>query len=107
MRVALADDSTLFRTGLAMLLDAAGVEVVAQAENGKVLLAAVASDPPDAVILDIKMPPTFTDEGLIVAEHLRRRHPGVGILVLSTYAQASYAIRLLADGMPGLGYLLK
>jgi DNA-binding NarL/FixJ family response regulator len=107
VRVALADDSALFRTGLAMMLTAAGIEVVTQAENGKVLLAAVAADPPDAVLLDIRMPPTFTDEGLVVARQLRERHPAVGILVLSTYAQTSYAIRLLGDGMPGLGYLLK
>lgn len=107
MRVALADDSTLFRTGLAMMLAAAGIEVVAQVDNGNALLAAVAAETPDAVILDIRMPPTFTDEGLVVADQLRLRHPGVGILVLSTYAQTSYAIRLLGDGMPGRGYLLK
>lgn len=103
----LADDSTLFRTGLAGLLTASGLDVTAQVKDGSALLAAVAYDPPDAVIVDIRMPPTFTDEGLIVAERLRRRHPSVGVLVLSTYAQTSYAVRLLSAGAHGVGYLLK
>jgi DNA-binding NarL/FixJ family response regulator len=107
MRVALADDSPLFRDGLAMMLTAIGVEVTARAGDGNALLAAVAADEPDAVVLDIRMPPTFTDEGLTVAEQLRLRHPDVGVLVLSTYAQSSYAARLFGDEPAGRGYLLK
>ena len=86
MRVALADDSALFRQGLAMLLDAAGVQVTAQVRTGEELLRRVATDPPDAVIVDIRMPPTFTEEGLAATEQLRACHPNLGVLVLSTYA---------------------
>ena len=93
MRVALADDSALFRQGLATLLQASGVEVVAQAASGAELLALVAGDPPDAVVLDLRMPPTFTDEGLVAAEQLRARFPRLGVLVLSTYAEVAYAAR--------------
>ncbi|GIF62837.1 DNA-binding response regulator [Asanoa ishikariensis] len=107
MRVALADDSALFRTGLVLLLGAAGVEVTTQAGDGRSLLAAIAADEPDAVLLDVRMPPSYTDEGLVVAEQVRLRHPRVGVLVLSTYARSSYATRLLGNGMSGLGYLLK
>jgi len=107
MRVALADDSALFRRGLAMLLSAAGVEVVAEARTGVELVERVAVDPPDVVVLDIRMPPTFTDEGLATAEQLRTRHPGIGVLVLSTYAETPYAVRLLGSDSRGLGYLLK
>ena len=107
MRVALADDSPLFRDGLAMMLTAAGVDVTACVADGNALLAAVAADEPDAVVLDIRMPPTFTDEGLIAAERMRARHPQVGVLLLSTYAQSGYAMRLLGDEPAGRGYLLK
>ena len=107
MRIALADDSALFREGLATLLRASGVEVVAQAASGAELLEAVAGDPPDAVVLDLRMPPTFTDEGLVTAEELRSRFPDVGVLVLSTYAEIAYAARLLAAGTGHVGYLLK
>ena len=107
MRVALADDSALFRQGLAMLLDAAGVQVTAQVRTGEELLRRVATDPPDAVIVDIRMPPTFTEEGLATAEQLRACHPNLGVLVLSTYAETPYAVRLLKDNASGLGYLLK
>ena len=107
MRVALADDSALFRRGLAALLDAVGVEVTAQAASGPELVEAVAKDLPDAVILDIRMPPTFHDEGLLTAEHLRAQYSELGILLLSTYAEAAYAARLLRNGARGLGYLLK
>jgi len=107
VRVALADDATLFRDGLAQLLRAVGVEVVAEAATGPELLRAVAADPPDVAVVDIRMPPTFTDEGLVTAELLRAAHPGVGVLVLSTYAETPLAVRLLAHGSRGLGYLLK
>jgi DNA-binding NarL/FixJ family response regulator len=107
VRVALADDSALFRNGLALLLTTAGVEITAQARTGNELLARIASDPPDVVVLDIRMPPTFTDEGLTTAERVRARHPGVGVLVLSVYGETPYALRLLRDGPHGIGYLLK
>jgi DNA-binding NarL/FixJ family response regulator len=107
MRVALADDSTLFRHGLALLLETSEVEVVLQTRTGEELLARMPTPPPDAVILDIRMPPTFTDEGLVTADLVRQRWPNVGILVLSTYAETPYAIRLLRGGARGVGYLLK
>jgi DNA-binding NarL/FixJ family response regulator len=107
MRVALADDSALFRRGLATLLAASGVEVTAQVPSGAELLVAVAGDLPDAVVLDLRMPPSFTDEGLVAAEQLRARFPSLGILVLSTYAEVSYAARLLSSGPRHVGYLLK
>ena len=106
MRVALADDSTLFRQGLALLLEDHGVDVIAQLATGDQLLAAIRADPPDAAILDIRMPPTFTDEGLLLADRIRELHPSVAILVLSTYAETPYAIRLLQGGGRGVGYLL-
>ena len=107
MRVGLADDSTLFRHGLASLLATAGVEVAVQATTGEELLCRIAAHPPEVVVLDIRMPPTFTNEGLVAAERVRERFPGTGILLLSTYAQADYATRLLR--LPGgqVGYLLK
>jgi DNA-binding NarL/FixJ family response regulator len=107
VRVALADDSALFRRGLATLLEASGVEVTAQVPSGTELLVAVAADLPDAVVLDLRMPPSFTDEGLVVAEQLRGRFPTLGVLVLSTYAEVSYAARLLQSGTRHVGYLLK
>jgi DNA-binding NarL/FixJ family response regulator len=107
VRVALADDSALFRRGLAVLLTDVEVEVVAEASNGAELIERVSTDPPDVVVLDIRMPPTFTDEGLVIAEQLRQQHPEVGVLLLSTYAETLYAARLLAEGSAGVGYLLK
>jgi len=107
VRVALADDSALFRQGLALLLGSAGVVVSAQASTPDDLLRQVARDPPDAVILDIRMPPTYTDEGLALAERLRRLHPGTGVLVLSTYVVTGYAVRLLEGGTSAVGYMLK
>jgi DNA-binding NarL/FixJ family response regulator len=107
VRVALADDSALFRRGLATLLEASGVSVTAQVPTGVELVHAVAADPPDAVVLDLRMPPTFTDEGLVAAERLRARHPTLGVLVLSTYAEVAYAARLLETGTGYVGYLLK
>ncbi len=107
MRVALADDSALFRKGLAALLGASGVEVTVGVPTGADLLQAVAVDLPDAVVLDLRMPPSFTDEGLVTAEQLRARYPTLGILVLSTYAEVAYAARLLQSGTRHVGYLLK
>jgi len=107
MRVALADDSTLFREGLAQLLRSVGVEVIAEASDGHQLLALVQSHTPDVAVIDIRMPPTHTDEGLIAAEAIRRAHPDVGVLVLSTYAETPLAVRLLKNGSRGVGYLLK
>jgi DNA-binding NarL/FixJ family response regulator len=107
VRVALADDSALFRRGLAALMTTAGFDVVAEARNGDELLALIATDVPDAVVLDIRMPPTFTNEGLVTAERIRAAHAEVGVLLLSTYAQADYATRLLDVLVDRVGYLLK
>ncbi|MDT3444999.1 response regulator transcription factor [Pseudofrankia sp. BMG5.37] len=107
MRVAVADDSALFREGLVLLLRHAGIEVTVAAGTAEELLAAVDADPPDAVILDIRMPPTFTDEGVRAAERLCATYPGVGVVVLSTYAETPHVVRLLGDGFGGVGYLLK
>ena len=95
MRVALADDSNLFRRGLRSLVTAVGVEVAFEARDPSALLTLVEADPPDAVIVDIRMPPTFTDEGLVVVETLTARYPEMGVLVLSTYNETAYAVRLL------------
>jgi DNA-binding NarL/FixJ family response regulator len=107
VRVALADDSALFRRGLARLLTDVEVEVVAEASNGAELIKLVSADPPDVVVLDIRMPPTFTDEGLVIAAQLRLQHPEVGVLLLSTYAETPCAVQLLAGGSARVGYLLK
>lgn len=107
MRVAIADDSGLFRSSLALLLQASGAEVTASVSSGTELIAVVRSQPPDAVILDIQMPPTFTDEGIRTAAQLRQTYPGMGLLVLSTYAETTYASQLLEAVDSGVGYLLK
>jgi DNA-binding NarL/FixJ family response regulator len=107
VRVAIADDSALFRDGLELLLGSAGVVVDRAARTGEELLAVTATDPPDVVILDVRMPPTHTDEGLVTAERLRERHPDLGILVLSAYVDPADAVRLLADGGHGMGLLSK
>jgi DNA-binding NarL/FixJ family response regulator len=107
MRLAIADDSGLFRSSLTLLLEASGAEVTAGAASGAALLAAIGASPPDAVILDIRMPPTFTDEGIAAAAELRRLYPRMGILVLSTYAETAYASQLLDTVPTGVGYLLK
>ena len=107
MRVILADDSVLLREGLARMLSESGFEVVAQVGNAEALLAAVDADPPDVCIVDIRMPPTNTTEGLQAALHLRVHHPGVAVLVLSQYVETRFAIELLARGADGVGYLLK
>jgi DNA-binding NarL/FixJ family response regulator len=102
-----ADDSNLFRTGLKALLAEVGVAVSLEASDGHELLARVHRDPPDAVITDIRMQPTFTDEGLVATAELKRRYPQMGVLVLSTYSETAYAVRLLEGGTAGIGYLLK
>jgi DNA-binding NarL/FixJ family response regulator len=107
VRVAIAEDSGLFRSSLVLLLNSLGAEVTTAVPSGAELLAAIGSSPPDAVILDIRMPPTFTDEGIRTAREMRSLHPGVGILVLSTYAETRYASQLLEIVSAGVGYLLK
>lgn len=107
MRLAIAEDSGLFRSSLTLLLQASGAEVTISVASGAELLAAIGPSLPDAVILDIRMPPTFTDEGVTTAAELRRLYPRVGILVLSTYAETSYASQLLETVQTGVGYLLK
>ena len=107
MRVILADDSMLLREGLARMLSESGFEVVAQVGDAEALLATVDADPPDVCIVDIRMPPTNTTEGLQAALHLRVHHPEVAVLVLSQYVETRYAMELLAQGADGVGYLLK
>jgi DNA-binding NarL/FixJ family response regulator len=107
MRLAIAEDSGLFRSSLTLLLEASGAEVTISVASGTQLLAEIGTSLPDAVILDIRMPPTFTDEGVSTAAELRRLYPRIGILVLSTYAETSYASQLLETVHTGVGYLLK
>lgn len=107
MRVIIADDSLLLREGLARILAEGGVEVVGQAADGEELLRLVGRAEPDAAIVDIRMPPTYTDEGIRAAHQIRAAHPGVGVLVLSQYLETIYAVKLLAEGAGGVGYLLK
>jgi DNA-binding NarL/FixJ family response regulator len=107
VRVIIADDSVLLREGLVRVLSEAGFEIVAQVGNAEDLLAAVDADPPDVCIVDIRMPPTNTTEGLEAALVLRERHPKVGVLVLSQYVETHYAMQLLGRGADGVGYLLK
>jgi DNA-binding NarL/FixJ family response regulator len=107
MRVAIADDSTLFRQGLRRMLEGAGIEVTVETADGESLLELVAKDPPDVAIVDIRMPPTRTDEGLEVAAELRRLHPEMGVLVLSSYIETEFAYELVSEGRRGSGYLLK
>jgi DNA-binding NarL/FixJ family response regulator len=107
MRVMIADDAVLFREGLARVLQAAGIQVAAQVGDAEQLLARVRASPPDAVVVDIRMPPTHTREGLDAAQRIRAEHPEVGVLVLSQYVEPHHAIQLLEDGASGVGYLLK
>ncbi len=107
MRVALADDAVLLREGLARLLGEAGFEVVGLAGDADELLALVERTRPDVAIVDIRMPPTHTDEGLQAAKAIRERWPAIGILVLSQHVNARYALELLGSGADGVGYLLK
>jgi DNA-binding NarL/FixJ family response regulator len=107
MRVVIADDAVLFREGLARVLQAAGIGVAAQVGDAEQLLVRVRADPPAAVVVDIRMPPTHTREGLDAAQRIRAEHPEVGVLVLSQYVEPHHAIQLLQDGASGVGYLLK
>ena len=106
MRVVLAEDSLLLREGLVRLLEEAGCTVVAAVGDGEAAVAAVAEHRPDIAVLDVRMPPSFTDEGLRAAVTIRRAPPGTPVLVLSQYVEQSYAADLLATGA-GVGYLLK
>src|SRR4029079_19252378 len=106
-RVVLADDSVLLREGVARLLEEAGFEVVAQSGTADDLLRHVAMHKPDVAVVDIRMPPTHTDEGLRAAQEIRETHPGVGVLVLSQYVEPTYALELLSESAEGVGYLLK
>ena len=107
LRVVIAEDAALFRAGLVRLLEDRGHQVCAEAADGDALLDAVARHHPDVAVVDIRMPPTHTDEGLRAAIALRRDHPGTGVLVLSQYIETRYATRLLAGDAAGVGYLLK
>lgn len=107
MRVVIADDEVLLRDGLERLLGEAGVRVVGKVGTGEALLREVALTRPHVAIVDIKMPPTYTAEGLVAAAEIRESHPQVGVLVLSHYLASSYAMRLLEQHPAGTGYLLK
>ena len=107
MRVVIADDEVLLRDGLDRLLTEAGFDVVGKAGTARELRREVELAHPDVAIIDIKMPPTHTDEGLIAAQEIRASNPGVGVLVLSHYLQSRYAMRLIEQHTGGVGYLLK
>jgi DNA-binding NarL/FixJ family response regulator len=107
MRVVIAEDAAVLREGLAELLASRGFDVVAAVADAEALRVAVAADPPDVAVVDIRMPPTHTDEGLRAAIDLRRRFPDLGVLVFSQYIETRYAAELLAERSDGVGYLLK
>jgi DNA-binding NarL/FixJ family response regulator len=107
MRVVIVEDQALLREGIVALLREQEVEVVAQAEDGPGLLRVISGHKPDVAIVDVRLPPTFTDEGLRAAIEARRRWPGMGILILSQYVEPVYTAELLASGEGGVGYLLK
>jgi len=107
MRIVLAEDSVLLREGLVRLLAEAGHVVVAAVDDADAIVPAVVEHRPDVAVVDVRMPPTFTDDGLRAAVAARLAVPGVGVLVLSQYVEESYARDLLADGRGGVGYLLK
>ena len=107
MRVVIAEDSVLLRAGLTRLLDDAGEEVVAAVGDSGALVDAVARQHPDLAIIDVRMPPSFTDEGIRAAVRIRADFPGVGVLVLSQYVEEEYASELLAEHTDSVGYLLK
>jgi DNA-binding NarL/FixJ family response regulator len=107
VRVVIADDEMLMREGLARLLGDAGFDVVGTATDGQELLRAVRLTDPDVAIVDIKMPPSHTEEGLVAAQEIRSTHPSVGVLVLSHYLESVYAMRLLQQHPERVGYLLK
>jgi DNA-binding NarL/FixJ family response regulator len=107
MRVVVADDAVILREGLARLLTEAGLEIAGLAGDADELVLLVERERPDVAIVDIRMPPTHTDEGLRAAKEIRARAPATGILVLSQHVRASYALELLSEGSEGVGYLLK
>ncbi|MFI6180352.1 MULTISPECIES: LuxR C-terminal-related transcriptional regulator [unclassified Nonomuraea] len=107
MRVVIAEDDALLREGLALLLAAEGIEVLDAVDNAADLLAAVSAETPDALIVDVRLPPDFRDEGLRAAIEARRTRPGLPVLVLSSYVEDTYASALLSEGGVGVGYLLK
>ena len=107
LRIVLAEDSMLLREGLVRLFDEAGFEIVASFGDADSLLARIDDLHPDLAVLDVRMPPSFRDEGVRAAVQLRRTHPSIGILLLSQYAEQQYATELLAAGDSGVGYLLK
>ena len=107
LRVVIADDTVLFREGIAQLLERAGFQIAAQSGTADDLLLKVRSYEPDVAIVDIRMPPTHTDEGMRAAREIRERHPRVGVLVLSQYVEAPYMMELLQGNIEGVGYLLK
>ena len=107
LRVVIAEDAALFREGLVRLLSERGHRVCAAVADGQALLDAVAAHRPDVAVVDVRMPPTHTDEGLRAALELRRDHPGTGVLVFSQYIETRYAARLLEGSAAGVGYLLK
>ena len=107
MRVIIADDSVLFREGLARVLEGAGFDVVGQASNVEDLDQVMAREPASLVILDIRMPPTQTDEGLVAAKRIRHQHPEMGVLLLSHHVESHHALELLSQSPERVGYLLK
>lgn len=107
LRVVLVDDSLIIRAGLARLLESEGLSIVAEAGDGDSALRAIAVHAADVAIVDIRMPPTHTDEGIHAAHRIRREYPGTAVLVLSQYVETEYAIELLAGGSTHIGYLLK
>ncbi|MFZ3573464.1 response regulator [Streptomyces sp. BH097] len=107
MRVVIAEDAAVLRELLAQMLSMRGHEVVAAVSDANALRAAVAEHRPDVTVVDIRMPPTHTDDGLRAAIDIRREHPGTGVLLFSQYVETKYATRLLAEGSAGVGYLLK
>ena len=107
LRVVVADDSVLLREGLVRLLEESGFDVVGQAGDAEDLMRKVGAHKPDVAVVDVRMPPTHTDEGLRAAQEIREKHPTCGVLVLSQYVEATYAMELLAESAEGVGYLLK
>jgi DNA-binding NarL/FixJ family response regulator len=107
VRVTVADDSALFRSGLVRLLQEAGIAIAGEARDATELIGLVSADQPDVAIIDIRMPPTKTDEGLTAAREIHRRWPSVGVLVLSTYVDTDFATQLITEEQRGVGYLLK
>jgi DNA-binding NarL/FixJ family response regulator len=107
MRVVIAEDLALLREGIVALLRESSIEVVAQVQDGPALLRAIAGHRPDLAIIDVRLPPTFTDEGLRAAIEARHRQPELGVLVLSQYVETAYASELIGENTAGIGYLLK